>query len=489
MKTRSSTHPLLGAALAFALTFAPDALAFKSCLANIEGSRRLDGTSFRHTWAPLPEASGATTAATLKNVLAAAGFSLVGEQQESDRTMLRASRSVGDWQGAAIEFTTDGGLGIVSVNAVFPERGMAVLEFESVICATLEAAFPTGEPLPQTGGLRASTRAKKAQAFKALVAAQSTLDLDRLYNQALTSGHAILVIPALNVDAKYIGTDAQDKPVEFWQDISSTTRWNRAEGGPQLRVGHNTNSSEIGMPGFHHSFVVENKRYLVYIIDPGTYRLDGFTIDLKRTTLPQVHPANGTAKLRVGTVYLQPGKYEDYYREQEWRNAQFEERKVAHNYCSLTIVGGPCVQWSNYNETYMDMVKQAGYENVVKTYMADLLQVDATLSTPFASFVAKPGEAVVVDGFYGQHPSLSFDVNRCEPEKSGVRCDMTEIVFVRIPGNVEDLASPSAIQVTESFPNLRRIFGTATHSKPEITAKADALVPGLGQLYGVGVRR
>lgn len=469
------------------LSVLPGAAASISCMANAEGQRRVDYSDFRTTWIPLPAAALEGAGEILGQVLPATGFQVQPAIRDGTRTTWRATRSDEQWRGASLEFVVDPGLGVAWANGVFPAKTSGVLEFDSVICAALQTAFPGTEALPKP---RKRRDAGRGAALGETLDARFIKDLDWLYGKAVASGRALVVTPVLNVDAKYGGKGAADHPVELWQDLSSLTRWSRKGGGQPLLVGHRADSRNIGMPGVHHSFVVDNSRYLVFIVDPGTYELDGMSIELKRTTMPTTRPGDVQARSRVGSVLLEPGKYEDYYKQQEWQDAQYANRKVEHNYCaSVFVMSGACAQWATSSQTVTDLVKQAGYETVTKAYAADVLRVDAQLDQPMASFTVAPGEAVVVDGFFAQHPSLSFDSNRCEAERRGVRCDLTEFLMVRIPGDVADLESADALQVTDSYPTLRSIFQKATYRKPKVSAKGDAFVPGLGQIHVVGIKR
>jgi hypothetical protein len=218
-------------------------------------------------------------------------------------------------------------------------------------------------------------------------------------------------------------------------------------------------------------------------VNPGRYSLTGSSIDLRLTKLPEIREDGPSTRKAIGSVTFEPYRYPEYYRELEWKNAKYQDREYKQDYCSQAIVGGPCVQWSNYTQVVTEQTAAAGYYNAVRSFTADGLKLDARSSKSIAHFEIAPGEIALVDGFYAQHPSTSFNENRCKSEGEGVSCDLTELAFVRIPAKLEDLSSPSAMQVTEHYPTLRALFGKAT-VKPVVTsAKADALIPGLGQLY------
>lgn len=448
----------------------------------------VDRGHFAYTWTPLKPDEAASADATLRAVASAVGFTITGEKRMGSRQVLQAKFGGEGWSGARVEFLTDSSIGLASVSAKFPSDANGSGNFDPVVCAVLETAFPTGEDLAAMPGLLNGNGNGKGTVdpqTKALVQRRYEEDIDWVYARALQAGKSIVVVPVLNVDTKYAGKAATEQREELWADLSSTTRWKLGGEAGTLAVGQRTDAYHSGVFGAHHSFVLDNSRFLVYVVEPGKYQLDGTSIELKKLAAPTVRPADKPLPGRIGTAYLEASKYPDYYHEQAWRNATFANRQVSTNYCSLAIGGGPCVQLSTLNRTVTDQVTQGGYYEAVREYDADLLSVDTKLGKSFASFEVKPGEAVVVDGFYAQHPSLAYDADHCAPEGRGVRCDMTELVLVRMPAKAADLASRGAMSITEKAPKLREIFSHATYRALDVSAKGDALVPGLGQLYGI----
>lgn len=475
---------LLRACAILAFMASSPAVAFTSCLANEENSDRLDGSGFHYTWTPLKSGTQSPEGGNLRSMLAAAGFTVTRESRGPGGVSVRAAPPMQDWAGTSIEFDVDPALGVVSASAVFPNRNLARYNFKNVACAVLEAVYPSGEQPPAKRSWFRKQH-EVAEERENLLRSKFRQNLDWLYARALEAGRAIVVVPVLNVDEKYRGTGHEQDPVGLWNNLSSTTRWRREGADSTLRVGHHEGALHAGMPGFHHSFVADRARYLVYVVEPGRYTIDGTSIEMKRTVLPELRPGRLSAASKLGTVYLEPAKYTDFYRTQEWRDARFAEREVVNSYCSMAIAGGgPCVQWSNHTSTAHDLVAQAGYYDTPKAYAADVVRADTRLARPFASFEVKPGEAVVIDGFYAMHPSFSYDTARCASEARGVRCDLKDFVLARIPGKLDDLRSPSAMAVTANYPSLRAIFGRAVYRELEVVPEGDALVPGLGQLYG-----
>ena len=476
---------LVSSLLALTLAVVPSARALDSCTANERTESYHSQFSTHSTWLKLDPATAADAPQRLLAILPVAGYTVVSDAKTPGEHVVTARLSAPGQQGSITTFRFHDGLGVVHAHTVTDKQnnGDGYTDLTPIVCGVTTVAAMGEAAVLDRKELRRWKKMSSEERRQA-ISALAAQNLDWLYGRVIEAGLSLVVMPVLNVDGKYKGaSSAQGYPPGLWADLASLSRWEREGGGTPLLVGHRGDFAALGMTGSRHSFVADNARYLVYIVNPGRYSLTGSSIDLRLTKLPEIREDGPSTRKVIGSVTLEPYRYPEYYREPEWKNAEYQDREYKQNYCSLTIVGGPCVQWSNYTQVVTEQTKAAGYYDAVRSYMADGLKLDARSSKPIAHFDIAPGEVALVDGFYAQHPSTSFNENRCKNEGKGVNCNLTEIAFVRIPAKLQDLSSPSAMRVTERYPTLRALFGKAA-VKPVVTSiKADALIPGLGQLY------
>ena len=142
------------------------------------------------------------------------------------------------------------------------------------------------------------------------------------------------------------------------------------------------------MSGFHHSFVAGNARYLVYIVEAGRYTLEGASIELKRTILPEVHSGAASDTPSMGTAYLEEKPISS-----EMIKHAIRRQTLANKF--IPVVGGSA--FKNKGVQYLvDAVIDAIHERKPEQHRGDVC-AERTASEP-ASVGALKGTTVASTG-------------------------------------------------------------------------------------------
>lgn len=394
----------------------------------------------------------------------------------------------------------DSALGVVSVHMrANPGQFVGSTEAKQLLCGLVGEAGGTPWPVEKKNGGRslfsnpfksaakrqqeaAQEQSKKREDLKQLYFGA----MDALYQRALASGKAIVMIPSINLDAKYADGETQTKHAAFWADETSTTIWQAADEPKNIiKVGYDASAYKMGQHGYFHHFAADRAFYLLYIVNPGTYSITGHTVEVERSTLPEANGTKKSAKPTLGQISLMPTKNTEYYQTQDWFDAVYADRTVKSDYCSVTIVGGPCVQWDSSSSTVRDKLSDGGYRTITQAKQVDGLVIATKLTREFASFKVAPGEAVMVDGFYAQDPNVHFDKEACALQSGGLQCDMREYSLVRIPAHLEDLKNTNAQTSLQFLPGLTKILDTMKLRQPTVAAKGGNFAGALGQTFSL----
>ena len=174
---------------------------------------------------------------------------------------------------------------------------------------------------------------------------------------------------------------------------------------------------------------------------------------------------------------------------QEWRNAAYVTEAVKSNYCSMTIAGSDqCVQWGTYTDNVTSQRRAAGYYKTAKEVKVDGVEVQAILTTPFASFTVRPGEILLVDGLFAENPAPSFTEKGCERIKSDqVNCALTGYDLTRIQALPTDMARANA--AARGFPKLGKILTRIQYRELTMAAKFGTEKRDNRQVYFVELRK
>lgn len=451
------------------------------------------------SWVAVADLDTPAAIARLKGAASSAGLDLRGEDvhgTEGSLTLFVKNPAEGD--GFPMFVDLDSALGVISVHMrANPGQFVGSKEAKRLLCGLVGDAG--GTPLPadkKNGGRSLFSNPFKSAATRQQEAAQEQSKkvdnlrqlyfgaMDALYQRALAAGKAIVMIPSINLDAKYADGESQVKHAQFWADETSTTIW-QATDDPKniIKVGYDASAYKTGQHGYFHHFAADRAFYLLYIVNPGTYSITGHTVEMERTTLPEASGGKKAAKPALGQISLMPTKNTEYYQTQSWFDAVYADRTVKSDYCAAAIVGGPCVQWESSRSTVRDQLSEGGYRTITQAKKVDGLVIATKLTRDFATFKVAPGEAVMVDGFYAQDPSVKFDKDACALQSGGLQCDMREYSLVRIPAHLEDLKNANAQQSLQFLPGLTKILGTMQLRQPTVAAKGGNFAGALGQNF------
>jgi hypothetical protein len=398
---------------------------------------------------------------------------------------------------AAIPFhmDIDGALGAVSFAIrLNPEQyGISEDRLKWLACAT--AALATNTTLPPAPPKIGSGNRRqfqnpfknpyKAQQAKVDKQVQERVAIilaakDTLYQRAIGGGKAIVIMPVINLGEKYkqytvaeYGNGGSKYP-EYMTDTSSMMIWeNKEDPKSQIKVGVFSANTDIGLHGWFTDFYDGRSEYQIYIVTPGTYNLIGNSYELARISMPNMASAQWKEKPTVGLASMFGKRNTEFYQTQEWFNAQYENS--SESYCSLEIVGGPCVQTSS--ETVTRQTDPGGWRSVTHEKQVDGLAIATKLTTPFASFHVAPGESILVDGFLANENNTNINTNACrQTSETLVACDISNYTLFRIPAKMEQAKAATAGGV--KIPTLNTIFSNLQYRPLKIFANPATETPG-----------
>lgn len=460
-----------------------------TCSANFSSTYDTDVGRRFTTWVMVDDLDPQSTIMQFKQAARMADFDINQEDYRgSEGSLTIFLKSSGSAQSFPLRIEVDHALGTISIAArANPNQDISIDGTEQMICSMI--AMATGSPLPKPETkkkinlleaiINPSKKTKESFEKNLQKVRQQRIEAwDTLYRRAAESHKAIVFIPSFNMDAKYQPDKVEQRHAEYWADQTSTTIWQGVDDHKiNFKVGYDASSENIGLHGYVNAFDAGQATYFMYIINAGTYTITGNTIEAERTTLPDANGSHATVNPRLGQVTMAQTKKTEFYQTQEWFDAVYADRTIRNDYCTLTIVGGPCVQWSSSSGTVRDKVSQEGYRTVTKSKLVDGLVIASKLTREFASFKVAPGEVVLVDGFFAQHPNTDFDNRACTQQGSNaIECDMRDYFLVRIPAKLSDLKSPQLLAAMQTIPYLKEIISMAKYRETNVAANAGAEV-------------
>ena len=467
-----------------------------TCSANFSSTYDTEVGRRFTTWVVVDDLDPRSTISQFKQAARMASFDIGQENYRGSEGSLAISlKSAGSAQSFPLRIEVDRALGTISIAArANPNQEVPYDGTKQMICSMI--AMATGSPLPKpetkkkVGLLEvlANPSKKTKDAFEKdlqKVRQQRSDALDTLYRRAVESHKAIVFIPSFNMDAKYQPNEVQQRHAEYWADQTSTTIWQGVDDHKEtFKVGYDASSENIGLHGYVYAFDAGHTAYFMYIVNPGTHTITGNTVEAERTTLPDANGTHASVSPRLGQVTMAQTKKTEFYQTQEWFDAVYADRTIRNDYCTLTIVGGPCVQWNSSSSTVQDEIRQEGYRTVTKSKLVDGLVIASKLTREFASFKVAPGEVVLVDGFFAQHPNTDFDNKACTQQGiNAIECDMLDYFLVRIPAKLSDLKSATLQAAMRDIPSLKEITSMAKYRETKVAADAGNFVNGFGQEY------
>lgn len=444
-------------------------------------------------WAPVPNPDLRKTIAGFKAIAAISGFDVGNEDYRgSEATVTLFMKTAESAQKFPLRVEVDRALGTISMaGRANPDQDIPAVQAKELMCHMI--AFAAGAPPPSASSSSSKSLVRNPFRKPAKKLPKEEEDsrvhraeLDALHQRALSGGKAIVIIPSVNLKAKYAtADDIQSRQAELLIDRTSTTIWqDRSDPRNVIKVGADATADNVGLHGYTYAFVAGKTRYFVYIVDPGTYTITGSTYEAMHASMPQPASKRKSSAPRLGQASLAQVKSTEFYQTQAWFDAVYQDREIKDSYCSLTIAGGPCVQWSSSSHTVQDQLHGGGFREVTKSRAVDGLVVAAKLSKPFASFSVSPGEVAMVDGFFAEYPNVKFDEDRCERVSGvNVQCDMKQYTLVRIPAQIDDLKTLDESPITHQLPILRNILRDAKYRPATVSATPDKSSSSFGKRY------
>jgi hypothetical protein len=309
---------------------------------------------------------------------------------------------------------------------------------------------------------------------------------DTLFRHAISSGKSIVITPIINFS--YSNPQAANTP-EWKDDTSSTVIWQDVHDPVKVfNVGVEESLLNTGMHGYQLDVTTGKEDYLVYIVDPGTYSVTGNTYDARKARVPEADTGKTGRASSLGQANLVESRYASFDQKLVWHNATYSDRTVHDNYCTLEIVGGPCVasQTSSYKVT--DQTSAAGYQNDTVRNDLNGISVATKIEKEFASFTVAPGEVLLVDGFYAD-PSGNGNFKYSSCARVGgqqVQCQLSGYSLLHVPSFLED-AKKAIHPNPTTLPAMAQIFSKMQYHPLKIYAQpGPPSLPGWGKTYSLG---
>ncbi len=300
---------------------------------------------------------------------------------------------------------------------------------------------------------------------------------DRLFAGALGAGKSVVVTTTINLD-KYAENPNEhnamylsSKTGNFVTDYSSLSKWKNSLAPENLlKVGNSMSAVKMGMEQAFVVFPVGSTLYNVYIVEPGVYSFAGSSYELRRMKAPVVGASSMVDKPGIGRATLVETKNREFGSEEVWQHEKYDTRKITSDYCALAIAGSnQWVSWGTESQNVRVQTQKAGYTAAPTEHWVDGFTVTADLAVPFASFKVEPGEAIVVDGLFAEHPGITFEEGSCGRVSSDtIQCRIRDYTLTRMPASVDAVRSYDAIGW--GYPNLAKVLSTAQYRALKMVA-------------------
>lgn len=269
---------------------------------------------------------------------------------------------------------------------------------------------------------------------------------DDLFGTALQSGKAIVVTTTVNLDSIPFDLKSNEGMNEFAKLQKAGVEWvNTQAPNNVLRVGNTSKARDVGITGSHYQTVFGRVLYQVYIVEPGNYELKSSYYESPRTVTPNLTGREAPKPSPLGHTVLKEKLNSEYDRGQEWRDAQYANKTYQQSYCTaVRVVNNECVNWHTSSYDVAEQTRAAGWSDTISERKVEALDVHSALNKPFASFDVAAGEAVLVEGFFPEVPSIDFRDEQCERiANDQVQCELDGLYLVRIPTRLKDFRNAS----------------------------------------------
>lgn len=310
---------------------------------------------------------------------------------------------------------------------------------------------------------------------------------DDLFGVALQSGQAIVVIPTVNLDSQTYNFYDSDDINRFTALRGGVAEWVNADDPSQvLKAGNSQSFTKVGASGSFFQTVSGVRLYQVYVVKPGHYDLLGASYDMPRATRPL---KSGTAPKNhgVGVATLSDTMFREMETTVEWEDPRYSKKTVTDNYCtSQFAVSGNCASWGQSEHQVVSQESAGGYKSVHRNTEAPGLSVHERFDTAFASFDIKPGEAILVDGFYPEAPSALYNDSDCQrSDVDKMDCQLHGAVLIRMFASLDNFRSASDPS-QYGFPQMSASLKNLQYREPQIHGTEVARQSIWGQPYQVG---
>jgi len=311
------------------------------------------------------------------------------------------------------------------------------------------------------------TRQQQAEQLKQAV--------DSLFGIASQAGQGIVVMPTINLDSQTYNFYDSNDINRFTALRSGVTEWVDADDPSHvLKVGNSQQYTKVGATGSFFQTVSGRRLYQIYVVTPGHYELMGASYDLPRATRP-LKSATAPKTHGVGVATLSDAMFREVESSVEWQGPRYSTQTVTDNYCTAALVDGSCVSWGQDSHQVVNQESAGGYENVHRNTQAPGLSVHERFDKPFASFDVKPGEVILVDGFYPEAPSALYKDSDCK------RSDVDKMDC--------QLHGASLVRIFASMDNFRSATDPAKYGFTQMSAALQALQYREPQIHGTEVAR
>lgn len=310
---------------------------------------------------------------------------------------------------------------------------------------------------------------------------------DDLFAAAVDAGQAVVVIPTINLDSQTYDFHANKDINRFTTLSSGVTEWvNAASPATVLKVGNSQKITQVGPAGSYYQTVSGRRLYQIYVVAPGHYDLLGADYSVPHGRKP-LKSGSAQNSYGIGSVTMRDAMFREEESSVEWADPRYESKTVTDTYCtSVRVVNGECVSWGQNQREVKNQVSAGGYETRRRNTQAAGLAVHVKFDKPFASFDIKPGEILLMDGFYPEAPSANYNEADCKrTDVDQVQCQMRAASLTRVFASMDNFRSatdPAKYGFKQMSARLQRM----QYREPKILGSEVARESIWGQPYQIG---
>lgn len=307
---------------------------------------------------------------------------------------------------------------------------------------------------------------------------------DNMFAAGMNAGMAVVIMPTINLDSQPYNFSSY-RDINIYTTLSSgVTEWvNPAHPAQGFRTGNTQKLAVVGPTGSFYEAASARRRYQVYVLVPGHYDLRGAFFSTPNASKPlttSVRPASR----QIGKLTMREAMFRMDDTVTDWTNPKNTSKIVIDTYCtSARVSRGECGAWE---------LGQPAAKTTAPVYqMRPSIPVSGLASyvhfdEPFAGFDIKPGEVLLMDGFYPEAPAATFNDADCK--RSGadrIECGLRSATLTRIPASLEDfrdVANPAAAGLPKMAASLQK----AQYRELKISAREAKSNSLWGQAYQTG---